>query len=175
MAFDQRMWSCTVRALARSHLWTWHLAMRVRLSFFTPHSHQAWEWPSPTPRRPTASTPSQSECTVCVQTRHKVSLWMFKWLEQTDTQHWMNEFALGNHAHMKAGQNRLYISKCVSNQFSMFSSAEQVTVLRNVLCSSLWWSGGKIASLNFQHLLWNSVYDDNKSTPIYFFEFFCLS
>lgn len=64
MASDQRTWLCTVRALALCPLWTWLHAMRALQSSSTRRSPLAWGWPSLTPRRPTALTPSQSENTV---------------------------------------------------------------------------------------------------------------
>ena len=62
-ASGQRAWLCTARALAPCPPSTWLHATRVLQSSSTLRLPLAWEWLSLTPRRPTASMPSQSECT----------------------------------------------------------------------------------------------------------------
>lgn len=52
------------RALVLCPPWTWRPVMSVLPWYFTHPSPQEWGWRSPTPRRRTALTPSQSQWTL---------------------------------------------------------------------------------------------------------------
>lgn len=87
MASVQRTSFCMARALAPCPLWTWHHDMSVQPWCCTHPWPPAWEWPSQTPRRPTALMPSQSEWIVvlvgdlCIQRRlwfwSSILVWSF--------------------------------------------------------------------------------------------------